>query len=336
MTTCIQLSRNFGASASPENRQLVRGFGDFIDTRTKDGQSVLIGDPHRNATLPNTLKLLAESPEAFEAASCNGAKHFLIELSVDLQDEVDTFLKTGDDTAFRQAIENYELTMTGEIYQADFWNDTLKTMQNAYNAGMRVHLIDNNADMYAEISDPYIKEYVTAIENRLGGRLKDFSTSQISNAAEEYTAEHPDVREKLLAALQREKDADILARTDDGKWLSYIRDERGIHATEPMIGVFGARHIQPGNPLNLASLLRAENHDFTTVGVFNNDHDEYGKPGYINSPDVADSPIPHEDLEYEIYFEDKRFIATGADKEPDGPIVQRPAPKSFFERLFNQ
>ncbi len=336
MTTCIQLSRNFGASASPENRQLVQGFGDFLDTRTKDGQSVLIGDPHRNATLPNTLKLLAESPEAFEAAACNGTKHFVIELSVDLQDELDTFLETGDDTDFKDAVKDFQLTMTGETYQADFWNNTLRAARHAHNAGMRVHLIDNNTDMYNELSDPFFIEYIKDIENYMGGRLTDFSPSQIANASEEYADQHPDVKEKLQDALQREKDADILARTDDGKWLSYMRDERGISATEPMIGVFGVRHIQPGNPLNLASLLRGENHNFTTVGVFNNDHDQFGKPGYLNSDDIANSPIPHEDLEYEIYFEDKRFVATGADKEPDGPTVQRPEPKSFFERIFGQ
>jgi|GEM_PF-6583038 len=333
MTQAAELERltekyNIAASYSSHMSDYRKspGLTDLVDRATRGGNHIFFGEPHLDGMMVKQYELMANNPDMFKAASKNGVKHLALEIPSGMQLYVDNYV--SGKTSRADFLENMKDLQTvwasGDANQA-FRENFVKTVENAYRAGMKVHLADVKAN--ADIANLYpqsIKDMESALTGRYG---KEKPNMTLNEFFEQEMAMLPETtRTQLHADIQQHQEKWRMSRFDDTEQYLYLRERIPPH--ESIMGVVGLTHLNNGMDkaaghkiMGIDDHLEAEGKKVTTIEVHT--HKSKGVMA-----DLAQVPGREaEDLPDYVVDLDNRTIA---DKQGQEIAKLDKAPEQFF------
>jgi hypothetical protein len=225
------------------------GLEGLVDRATKGGNHIFFGEPHANGMALKQYETLANSPEAFHIASRNGVKHLALEFPNELQGTVDRYM-SGELSReqFKHAIfdnpvgDTFNMQWVSGDALIQFKERFTQTIDNANNAGMRVHFADMTASKI--LSQP---ESIVALEQKIEEQYSEdhplnTKRPKFSEYREQYIENlTPEERAHLEQDYEEHIAKGMETRFDDSEQYNYLRSR--IPMNEGIMGVVGNNHL---------------------------------------------------------------------------------------------
>lgn len=306
------------------------GLNTLVDQATKGGNHVFFGEPHVNGLMLRHYEMLANNPDIFTIASKNGVKHLALEFPNDLQESLDAYL---DGKTTREDLRNKIFNSADQVFSSPwiggdakpvFEKVFMQTIENAKNAGMRVHFADMKSNIFEENQPPEMR----AMEKRIiAAHAADSKGMRLLNYAADFYEKLPDSEKKSLkSAVERQMQTNIINRLDDTEQYRYLREKIPLH--EGIMGVVGARHLDNGiealagrKVMGIDDYLESEGKKVTSIEV----HDRQTK-GYLPAENKEQGLVSSDMPDYTILIDEEKIYQAGKDEPINQPSTSPQSP----------
>lgn len=296
-----------GYSSHLPSTETSPGLTALVDKATRNGGHVFFGEPHVDGMVLKQYELLANNPDAFKAAAQNGVKHLALEFPTVLQSYADDFT-TGkiDREKFKGELDRFSTPWVEGDAREAFMENFTRTIENAKQAGMKVHFADSTWKEMQNLSTPESE----ALEAKMLEAYKEEKPDKsIQEFAADFVSRMPaEERESLLKGLKERQEELQIKRLDDSEQYAYLRQR--IPMGEAMMGVVGLKHLD--NHLDtkmgvktrgIDDYLEEEGARVTCIEVHSQRTLDYFREEYdLNRAAKKDPP------DYTIILDDKRIL----------------------------
>lgn len=239
----VQLTQQYNAVSAPVVPGTAHGLVSVVDNATRNGQHVFFGEPHLDGMIIKQYAVLAQNPQLFKVAAQNGIKNLALEFPSGMQQDVDNFVAGKiSATEFKKNLNDGFISpwLETEHDKRAFQDHFTQTIQNAKDAGMKVHFADVSWQKIMHHQGP---PEVQAWEKRLTEKYQQEKPSvSLQDYALAELEKMPQQEKEHLIKIASESIEDARhARFDDTEQYSYLR-ERIPHG-EGIMGVVGMSHL---------------------------------------------------------------------------------------------
>lgn len=301
------------------------GLTALVDKATRNGGHLFFGEPHGDGMIVKQYELLANNPEAFKIAAKNGVKHLALEFPESLQHYADDFVAGKITRAeFRKSLDDFGTPWAEGPALDAFKENMTRTVENAKDAGMKVHLSDVTWRSMQDFTTPEAQALEQKIDKEYDEKKPDKTRQQF---LEEYVANMPqEERDSLMRGLKARQEEMQMRRYDDSEQYSYLR--KRIPIGEGIMGVVGFKHLDNNldaktgiKTRGIDDYLEEEGGRVTSIEVHTaRTHGYFQEEYQLNRTAKNDPP------DYTIIVDQKRILdragndAGKLDQAPENPV----------------
>lgn len=301
------------------------GLTALVDKATRNGGHLFFGEPHVDGMIIKQYELLGNNPEAFKVAAKNGVKHLALEFPHEFQSHLDDFM-AGKTTRseFKKGLDDFGTPWAEGAALDAFKENMIRTVENAKDAGMKVHFADVTWKSMQDFSTPESRALEQKIMKEYEEKKPDVTSHQYIM---DYVANMPaQERDDLLRGLKERQEEMQMQRFDDSQQYSHLRQR--IPMGEGIMGVVGLKHLDNNMDVKagvktrgIDDYLEEEGGRVTSIEVHTaRTHGYYKEEYQLNSTAKNDPP------DYSIIVDQKRILdragndAGKLDQAPENPV----------------
>lgn len=229
---------------APKDQQ--PGFVDLVARASRDNKHVFFGEPHVNGMVVQSYQLLADNPGVFQKAKENGIGHLVLELPHALQPSLDklSVWQISKEQFKSEFMEQFTSEWMADPNIRNQFSEALaQTIENAHNAGMKVHMADvTHAEFFRGMNSDYppdLQRFIAKVtedhkEQGNGMTLQQYTMSRMASLPSGE-------REDLLRQAREHVNKVRHERLDDSEQYSYLRGR--IPQNEGIMGLVGLSHL---------------------------------------------------------------------------------------------